>query len=297
MKPRIENLISKKLVGIQPTMSLANNRTSELWKTFMPKRREIANLNNDLIRFLLTTLAITVLVGCHKPTKLPPIEEHFNNQLRKENSPANFEENTEFGFIKVGNFLNADIQNAIVIRFDSTTTFSVYELKNDQWEPIYEQKDSTLSKAHSMEAYIEDYNFDGIKDIGIRNEISNGAAIMSFHLWLAEGKTYRYVPEFEVIGNPIIVKHRQKIQGFRACCVFSELTLADYQWDHNKLINTSVLEISNYPSGIGIEANLKNLQTQTESKIDISENEIAEIIDMYSTHWQLVDTTNEGMSK
>ena len=377
MKPRIENLIAKKLVGIRLTMSLVNNRTGELWKTFMPRRREITNnLTNDLISmqvyqpthfedfsptkvfekwatvevdsfdsvpmdmetfvlpsgmyavfeyvgsssdnsifqyifgtwlpnseesmpklFLLTALAMMLFCGCHKPIKLSPIEEHFNNRLRKEKSSANFEEDTEFGYIKIGNFLNADIQNAIVIRFDSTTTFSVYELKNDQWEPIYEQQDSTLSRAHSMEAYIEDYNFDGIKDIGIRNEVSNGAAIMSFHLWLAEGKTYRYVPEFEVIGNPIIVKQRHIVQGFSACCMFSELTLADYQWDHNKLINTSVLEIHNYPTGMGIEATYKDLQNQIESKIDISENEIAEIIDTYSTHWQLVHSDTDSIRK
>ena len=235
--------------------------------------------------------------GCHKSLQLSPIEEHFNNRLRKEKSSANFEADTEFGYIKVGNLFNADTKNAIVIRFDSTTTFSVYELKNDQWEPIYEQQDSTLSRTYSIEAYVEDYNFDGITDIGIRNEVSNGAAIMSFHLWLAEGKSYRYVPEFERIGNPMIAKHRQRIQGFSACCMFSELKLSDYRWDHHKLINTSVLEISNYPSGMGIEASLKDLQNQTEYKVDISENEIAEIIDTYCTHWQLVPTDTDSIRK
>lgn len=50
MKPRIEELVSKKLVGIRLTMSLANNKTAELWKAFMPRRKEITNtLTNDLI--------------------------------------------------------------------------------------------------------------------------------------------------------------------------------------------------------------------------------------------------------
>jgi AraC family transcriptional regulator len=50
MQPRIENLKEKKLVGNQLTMSLANNKTGELWKSFMPRRREITNnLTNDLI--------------------------------------------------------------------------------------------------------------------------------------------------------------------------------------------------------------------------------------------------------
>lgn len=50
MTPRIENLIEKKLLGKRLTMSLANNKTGELWKNFMSKRREITNnVSNDLI--------------------------------------------------------------------------------------------------------------------------------------------------------------------------------------------------------------------------------------------------------
>lgn len=50
MTPRIETLNEKKLVGKRLTMSLANNRTGELWKSFMPRRKDITNnLTNDLI--------------------------------------------------------------------------------------------------------------------------------------------------------------------------------------------------------------------------------------------------------
>ena len=50
MKPRIENLTDKKLIGKRLTMSLVNNRTGELWQNFMPKRSEISNnVSNDLI--------------------------------------------------------------------------------------------------------------------------------------------------------------------------------------------------------------------------------------------------------
>jgi AraC family transcriptional regulator len=50
MNPRIEDLNAKRLVGKRLTMSLANNKTAELWKNFMPRRREITNnLTNDLI--------------------------------------------------------------------------------------------------------------------------------------------------------------------------------------------------------------------------------------------------------
>lgn len=50
MTPRIENLSEKKLIGKQLTMSLADNKTAELWRSFVPRRREISNnLTNDLI--------------------------------------------------------------------------------------------------------------------------------------------------------------------------------------------------------------------------------------------------------
>jgi AraC family transcriptional regulator len=50
LQPRIENLSEKKLVGMHLTMSLANNRTGELWQSFMPRRKEISNcVTNDLI--------------------------------------------------------------------------------------------------------------------------------------------------------------------------------------------------------------------------------------------------------
>ena len=50
MKPRIEELKEKKLVGKRLKMSLTNNRTGELWKSFMPCRQDISNsLSSDLI--------------------------------------------------------------------------------------------------------------------------------------------------------------------------------------------------------------------------------------------------------
>ena len=43
MEQRIEKLTEKKLVGIRTKMSLTNNKTGELWRTFMPRREEIMN--------------------------------------------------------------------------------------------------------------------------------------------------------------------------------------------------------------------------------------------------------------
>lgn len=49
MKPRIETSTERKLVGKHLTMSLVNNRTGELWQSFMPRRKEVSNLTSDMI--------------------------------------------------------------------------------------------------------------------------------------------------------------------------------------------------------------------------------------------------------
>ncbi len=50
MQPRIENLTEKSLVGIRLAMSLVDNKTGELWRNFMSRRKEITNSRtNDLI--------------------------------------------------------------------------------------------------------------------------------------------------------------------------------------------------------------------------------------------------------
>lgn len=50
MEPRIVTLKEKKLVGKRLVMSLSDNKTGELWRSFMPRRKEISNnLTSDLI--------------------------------------------------------------------------------------------------------------------------------------------------------------------------------------------------------------------------------------------------------
>lgn len=44
MEHRIEILTEKKLVGLRMKMSFVDNKTGELWKNFMPKRKEIQNI-------------------------------------------------------------------------------------------------------------------------------------------------------------------------------------------------------------------------------------------------------------
>lgn len=49
MSPIIKNLEEKKLIGKRLRMSLINNKTPELWRSFMQKRSEIKNnINSEL---------------------------------------------------------------------------------------------------------------------------------------------------------------------------------------------------------------------------------------------------------
>jgi AraC family transcriptional regulator len=54
MTPRIETLYEKKLVGRRLTMSFANYKIGELWRTFSPRIKEITNnLTNDRISLVI----------------------------------------------------------------------------------------------------------------------------------------------------------------------------------------------------------------------------------------------------
>lgn len=43
MQPTIQTLTEKKLIGKKLVMSFANNKTAELWRSFMPQRHAIKN--------------------------------------------------------------------------------------------------------------------------------------------------------------------------------------------------------------------------------------------------------------
>jgi AraC family transcriptional regulator len=50
MKPSIEILVEKKLIGCRCNMSFANYSIEELWKNFMPQRKEIKDaISSELI--------------------------------------------------------------------------------------------------------------------------------------------------------------------------------------------------------------------------------------------------------
>jgi AraC family transcriptional regulator len=68
MEPKIETVTEKKLVGKHLIMSLADNKTFNLWQSFMPRRHEIKNsVTSDLI-------SMTVY---NEPLKLGNVQQKF----------------------------------------------------------------------------------------------------------------------------------------------------------------------------------------------------------------------------
>ncbi|WP_309641689.1 GyrI-like domain-containing protein [Flavobacterium sp.] len=68
MKPRIEQLAAKKLIGKRIIMSLAENKTFDLWKSFMPHRKEITNnLTSELVSMKVY----------HEPLRLGDMHQQF----------------------------------------------------------------------------------------------------------------------------------------------------------------------------------------------------------------------------
>lgn len=49
MQPRITTISSKKLIGKQIRMSVLEDRTQDLWQSFMPRRNEISNAANKFL--------------------------------------------------------------------------------------------------------------------------------------------------------------------------------------------------------------------------------------------------------
>jgi len=241
---------------------------------------------------IIMILLILSFANCfsqiNKTIESSKTKKYFDTLLEIKKQTDNFELDTILGYIKVGYLFNNDKKNAIVISFDSVSTFTVYELNNNNWIELFNQSNVGFSRVFEIKAYVDDFNFDGIKDIGIKNEISNGTTIMTFRLWLSKpNNTFIYIPEFEEIGNPKIVSERKIIQGFTACCAFSNISLTDYEWNNFKLQKTHSIELeSNY--------NFKNQQAtetfyklNTEKKIQLSKKEIKTIIDDFDNNWIL----------
>ena len=65
--PRLETLPEKKLLGKRLRMSFADNRTAELWRSFMPRRKEIGSVVGSEL-FSVQTYDVSVSQGFRPDT-------------------------------------------------------------------------------------------------------------------------------------------------------------------------------------------------------------------------------------
>lgn len=109
IQPRIETLKEKKLVGIRMSMSIVNNKTGQLWSSFMPRIHEIKNtVSND--KFSLQQFT----------------KDHFNN----------FDPNNEF--IKWA-AIEVDNHNSIPEKMETLvlhqSKYAVFDYKGSSQDP------------------------------------------------------------------------------------------------------------------------------------------------------------------
>jgi hypothetical protein len=76
--PRTETLKEKKLIGKRLKMSLAYNKTGELWESFIPRRKEITNSITE--RTFIWPIADTTKIDSIRMSNgLGSLEEYVNN--------------------------------------------------------------------------------------------------------------------------------------------------------------------------------------------------------------------------
>jgi AraC family transcriptional regulator len=69
IEPRLENLAPKKLVGMRLEMSRINNKTSDLWRGFSPRKEEVSNRT--------TSDSISMQVYAHSAEQILDANEIF----------------------------------------------------------------------------------------------------------------------------------------------------------------------------------------------------------------------------
>ena len=140
MKPKIQTINEKKLIGKRLQMSFADYKIGELWRSFMPARKEITNnLTNDLISLVI-----------YQP-------DHFTDF-----KPTN--EFERWATVEVSSFDNVPaemetfvLQNGLYAVFDYTglnTDHSIFQYILETWLP---QSDYVLDNRPHFEVLGEKY--------------------------------------------------------------------------------------------------------------------------------------------
>ncbi len=138
---RIENLPQKKLIGQRIKTSLSENRTFELWKSFMPRKREIKNVvNNNLY-------SIQVFDSSFKPETFTPKTIFEKWAAVEVTNFDNVPENMEVHVLTGGLY-------AVFLHKGAATDFKTHQYIFSTWLP---QSNYTLDAREQFEVMDERY--------------------------------------------------------------------------------------------------------------------------------------------
>lgn len=156
MAPKIITIGPKKLIGIKQTMSLNENKTFELWRSFMPRRKEIKN-NLSANLFSMQVYNDTYFKNFNPAT---PFEKWASMEVPDFKSiPEGMETHTLKGglyavFHYVGSSDMASASKFFMYIFETWLPQSAYELDNREHFEILGEKYKPNDPASEEDIYI-----------------------------------------------------------------------------------------------------------------------------------------------
>jgi hypothetical protein len=147
---------------------------------------------------------------------------------------------SSLSFVKIGEFISPDLKSGVLIYTPNDTTISVelYTLNMSGWS-LASQKVNLKTSWLMFYPVFADYNFDGINDIYININVSNGNSLSSGYLFtIGPHNTLISHPETETIRDMTPDNKTRSVKGRKYLGCFNYDTVYDetYKWKENKLI-------------------------------------------------------------
>lgn len=147
---------------------------------------------------------------------------------------------SNFLFLKAGNFLSKNQKNALVIqsKSDSSYFLEFYVEKNKKWIKTT-FIDSISISPMQFNLSFEDFNFNGNNDIYIQTNISNGFGVSSGLIFTQKHQKLEYNEVLSYLGN-ISIDNKEKMI-FSEEVIFcksdgrKEICITSYRWENEGL--------------------------------------------------------------
>lgn len=185
-------------------------------------------MHSKIIFVLSSILLITLLLNCSNKNKDQKFKtDSHNNLVKMETSSPNFRYNI---------FSNED---SLHIYYDSILVIDAngYNIQSISLNDQNEWGHLETNKQEEFPIYLEDYNFDGFKDLSVTRQISPMANIFS-SFWLFDSKQNKFIynellsalnsPSFDSLKKEITCSYKTGLNE----PVIEEI----YKWVNNKLV-------------------------------------------------------------